>query len=395
MPYILTKSDGSTLTTVQDATVNNTTSLTFVGKNYSGYGQTIEENFLHLLENFSSTVAPANPIQGQLWFNKTLQQLQICYNGSDFINVSSAIVSDVRPADSATGNLWWDSGNNLLKVYVNGLWESSSVFGGAGSSWDFNKISSLVGLQSSIKAFYNTSTFIVFSDQAEYNPLNDTRVSTAQFPIIKPGITLPGANPLTGSSAASTSTGYLLWGTAAEAITTKGVTVSPVSDNNTYYIPFANDTAGNPSFYTNANFNYNPNTNLLKVTASAALYADIAERYAADDIYEPGTVLVIGGSKEVTTTSIYADTRVAGIVSKNPAYMMNSAAGTDETHPYIALKGRVPCKVVGSILKGDLLVTSTRPGHAEKAIGFLSGAIIGKALEDNFEGSAVIEVLVV
>jgi hypothetical protein len=395
MPYILIKSDGTTLTTVQDATVDNTTSLTFVGRNYSGYGQTIEENFLHLLENFSSPVAPAHPIQGQLWFNSTLKQLQICYDGSTFINVSNATVSNVKPADSATGSLWWDTGNNLLKVYVNGAWESSSVFGGAGSSWDFNKISSLVGLQPSIKAFYNTSTFVVFSNQAAYSPLNDTIVSTTQFPIIKPGITLPGADPITGSSAASTSTGYLLWGTAAEAITTKGVTVTTTSSNNTYYIPFANNTAGNPSFYTNPNFNYNPNSNVLQVTASSALYADIAERYAADDIYEPGTVLVIGGSKEVTTTSKYADTRVAGIVSKTPAYMMNSAAGTDETHPYIALKGRVPCKVVGSILKGDLLVTSTRPGYAQRADGILSGAIIGKALEDNFEGSAVIEVLVV
>jgi hypothetical protein len=395
MPYILTKSDGTILTTVQDATVDNTTSLTFVGRNYSGYGQTIEENFLHLLENFSSATAPTNPIQGQLWFNSTSQQLQICYDGKTFINASNAIVSNVKPADFGTGSLWWDTGNNLLKVYVNGSWESSSVFGGAGTSWDFNKISSLVGLQPSIKALYNTSTYVVFSDQDAYSPFNDTIVSTTQFPVIKPGITLPGADPITGSSAASTSTGYLLWGTAAEAITTKGVTVSPVSDNNTYYIPFANGTAGNPRFYTNANFNYNPNSNLLQVTASAALYADLAERYAADNVYEPGTVLVIGGSKEVTTTTKYADTRVAGIVSKNPAYMMNSAAGTDETHPYIALKGRVPCRVVGSILKGDLLVTSTRPGHAEKAIGFLSGAIIGKALEDNLEGSAVIEVLVV
>ena len=395
MPYILTKSDGTILTTVQDATVDNTTSLTFVGRNYSGYGQTIEENFLHLLENFSSATAPTNPIQGQLWFNSTSQQLQICYDGKTFINASNAIVSNVKPADFGTGSLWWDTGNNLLKVYVNGSWESSSVFGGAGTSWDFNKISSLVGLQPSIKALYNTSTYVVFSDQDAYSPFNDTIVSTTQFPVIKPGITLPGADPITGSSAASTSTGYLLWGTAAEAITTKGVTVSSVSDNNTYYIPFANGTAGNPSFYTNANFNYNPNTNILQVTASAALYADLAERYEADNIYEPGTVLVIGGSKEVTTTTKYADTRVAGIVSKTPAYMMNSAAGTDETHPYIALKGRVPCKVVGSILKGDLLVTSTRPGHAEKSDGVLPGAIIGKALEDNLEGSAVIEVLVV
>ena len=395
MPYILTKSNGTTLTTVQDATVDNTTSLTFIGRNYSGYGQTIEENFLHLLENFSNATAPTNPIQGQLWFNSTLQQLQVSYDGINFINASNATVSNVKPANAITGSLWWDTGNSLLKIYVEGDWHASEVFGTAGSSWDFNKISSLVGPQSSIKALYNTGTFIVFSDQASYVPFNDVSVSSARFPVVKPGITLPGANPITGSSAVSTSTGYLLWGTAAEAITTKGVTVSPVSDNNTYYIPFANGTTGNPSFYTNANFNYNPNTNILQVTASAALYADLAERYEADNIYEPGTVLVIGGSKEVTTTTKYADTRVAGIVSKNPAYMMNSAAGTDETHPYIALKGRVPCKVVGSILKGDLLVTSTRPGHAEKSDGVLPGAIIGKALEDNLEGSAVIEVLVV
>ena len=395
MPYLLTKTNGTTLTTVQDATVDNTTSLTFVGRNYSGYGQPIEENFIHLLENFSNTVSPTNPIQGQLWFNSDLQQLQICYDGSNFTNASNATVSNVTPADPVTGSLWWDTGNNLLKVYVSGAWESSSVFGGTGSSWDFNKVSSLAGLQPSIKALYNTSTFIVFSDQSQYTPFNDTLVSSTAFPLIKPGITLPGADSITGSSASSTDEGYLLWGTAAEAITTKGVTVSATADNNTYYIPFANGVSGSPSFHTNESFNYNPSTNILQVTASAALYADLAERYAADTIYEPGTVLIIGGSKEVTTTTEYADTRVAGIVSKNPAYMMNSEAGTDETHPYIALKGRVPCKVVGTVLKGDLLVTSTRPGYAEKSDGFYPGAIIGKALEDNLEGFATIEVLVV
>ncbi len=71
MPYILKKTNGTTLTTVQDASVDNSTSLTFVGRNYSGYGQPIEENFVKLLENFANTTAPAKPIQGQLWFNST------------------------------------------------------------------------------------------------------------------------------------------------------------------------------------------------------------------------------------------------------------------------------------------------------------------------------------
>ena len=82
-------------------------------------------------------------------------------------------------------------------------------------------------------------------------------------------------------------------------------------------------------------------------------------------------------------------------MSKNPAYMMNSEAGTDETHPFIALKGRVPCKVIGFIEKGDLLVTSAHPGYAAAAKSIAAGAVIGKALEGNSEGFNIIEVLVV
>lgn len=127
-----------------------------------------------------------------------------------------------------------------------------------------------------------------------------------------------------------------------------------------------------------------------------ATYADIAERYHADAFYGPGTVLVVGGSKEVTVTTERASTAVAGIVSTNPAFKMNSEAGTDETHPYIALKGRVPCRVVGPIVKGELLVTSRTAGCAEAAqMGDSPTAVIGKALED-FEGfdEGIIEVKV-
>jgi hypothetical protein len=83
-------------------------------------------------------------------------------------------------------------------------------------------------------------------------------------------------------------------------------------------------------------------------------------------------------------------------VSKNPAYMMNSDAGTDETHPYIALKGRVPCRVQGRIEKGDLLVTSFHPGYATAwAEGDSPNAVIGKALSGQEKGYGIIEVLVV
>ena len=251
MPYILTKSNGTTLTTVQDATVDNSTSITFIGRNYSGYGQAIEENFLYLLENFSNITAPNNPIQGQLWYNSALQQLQVCYDGMNFTGASNATVSNVSPINPITGSLWWDTGNNLLKVYVEGLWQSSETFGGSNSYWDFNKIASLGGQLPAIKAVSNGEVVTIFSNVPSYSSSNDSLVSSIKFPIIKQGITLPGADPVTGSSTTSTSTGYLLWGTAAEAITTKGVTVTTTSSNSTYYIPFADGTTGNPSFYTN------------------------------------------------------------------------------------------------------------------------------------------------
>jgi hypothetical protein len=129
-----------------------------------------------------------------------------------------------------------------------------------------------------------------------------------------------------------------------------------------------------------------------------ATYADLAERYHADAEYDVGTVLVVGGEFEVTTTDQRGDVRIAGIVSENPAYMMNDAAGPDSTHPYIALKGRVPCKVVGLIKKGDLLVTAQTPGFGTAFNDQIDSpnAVFGVALGDYLGGSGhgIIEVKV-
>jgi hypothetical protein len=124
-----------------------------------------------------------------------------------------------------------------------------------------------------------------------------------------------------------------------------------------------------------------------------ATYADLAEFYEGDREYEPGTVLVFGGEKEVTTTTFRDDTRAAGVVTTDPAYVMNS--GQKGIKVCIALAGRVPCKVVGRIKKGDLLTTSATPGYAVKAIDPKLGSIIGKALEDKDNGEAgVIQVAI-
>ncbi len=124
-----------------------------------------------------------------------------------------------------------------------------------------------------------------------------------------------------------------------------------------------------------------------------ATYADIAEYYEGDKEYEPGTVLVFGGDKEVTTTDKMNDTRSAGVVTTNPAYVMNNEQTGAKV--CIALAGRVPCKVVGRVKKGDLLTTSATPGYAVKATNPILGSIIGKAIEDKDYGEAgVIEVAV-
>jgi hypothetical protein len=124
-----------------------------------------------------------------------------------------------------------------------------------------------------------------------------------------------------------------------------------------------------------------------------ATYADLAEYYEGDKDYEPGTVLVFGGDKEVTTTSLVGDTRSAGVVTTNPAYVMNQECPGIKV--CIALAGRVPVKVVGRVKKGDMLTTAATPGCAVKALNPTLGSIIGKALEDKDYGEAgVIQVAV-
>ena len=144
-----------------------------------------------------------------------------------------------------------------------------------------------------------------------------------------------------------------------------------------------------------ANFKYNTvHALLFRGTALEAFYADLAENYLADQEYEPGTVLVFGGDLELTTTNQKGDRRVAGVVSTEPATLMNSALEGEFVTP-LALQGRVPCKVIGRVEKGDLLVTSATPGYAIVNNDPKVGTVIGKALENKTDDSkGIIEVVV-
>ena len=137
---------------------------------------------------------------------------------------------------------------------------------------------------------------------------------------------------------------------------------------------------------------------LFSGQATSARYADLAENYVADAAYEPGTVLEFGGDQEVTLNTQALTHRVAGVVSTNPAYLMNSECAAEHVAA-IALQGRVPCRVTGTVRKGDLLVAAGN--GAARAWDFRTngdnpptGSVIGKALENNDQAEAIIEVVV-
>lgn len=118
--------------------------------------------------------------------------------------------------------------------------------------------------------------------------------------------------------------------------------------------------------------------NVFRGVATSAQYADLAEKYIPDENYEAGTVVVFGGQNEITVTDTLADTRVAGVVSSSPAYIMNS----ESMGIAVALRGKVPVKVIGRVAKGDLLVTSTSKGVATVEASPAPYTVFAKSIED-------------
>ena len=166
-----------------------------------------------------------------------------------------------------------------------------------------------------------------------------------------------------------------------------------------HFLTFVTDNNGSAtaeSVFTDAGIQYNPSSNILSTTATAAQYSDLAEKYVADAQYEPGTVVIFGGDHEVTTTEVSHDPRVAGVISTAPGFIMNeSCEGTHVVE--LALTGRVPCKVKGVVAKGDMIVSSNVAGVGTKlnSTSYQVGCIIGKALESKDTAEeGVIEVVV-
>jgi hypothetical protein len=205
--------------------------------------------------------------------------------------------------------------------------------------------------------------------------------------------TLPTADGSAGQAIVTDASGNLSFAAA-------GATVSQDNSSNTNFnLYFAATTSGALTAvkYDGADLLFNPSTSTFTAvniigTSSQAKYADLAERYTADSDYDPGTVLIFDGALEVTVSNQDASPKVAGVVSTDPAYLMNSDLQGTLTVA-LTLTGRVPTKVVGPVHKGDMMV-STADGRARAESNPAMGTVIGKALEDFSGTEGVIEVVV-
>jgi hypothetical protein len=573
MAYTINLTDGTVFATVNDGTINTASSMTLVGKNYAGYGQFLDDNFIHLLENGSNTTAPPAPLTGQLWWDKTNSLLKV-YNGTTFKTISAATASATAPTSNVTGDLWYDTVNQQVKVYtgtgflvVGPAYSSSTGTAGAipetindaGATPHY--VTTLYVNNVRVAIFNNDATFTASAPTSTLFPTiykgmtmsnaAGTNISgnligagnvvvsaggatTATFTstganitgygnitgniiggnVLTPGvvsaagnvfganfvgnITIPAGAPVsttgnitsgnTLSSGIISATGNAIAGNiltagivsaggnvyganfignitipaGAPVSTTGNITsgniltsglVSAVGNVTGSYIigngsqltgisaavsvsQIQNGTSNaligtsggnftvsiggtsnvivvsNDTMYanvvsaqsiahtgTNAVGNIGSSSsyfNRLFATATTALYADVAERFAADEVLEAGTVVELGGTAEITRSRIELSENVFGVISTRAAYLMNGGAGEDDTHPPVAMTGRVPVKVVGIIHKGDRLVSAgagiaraAQPGEAT------SFNVIGRSLVDKLTPeSGTIEAIV-
>jgi hypothetical protein len=409
MAYTINLTDGTIFATIPDGTINTSSSMTLIGKNYAGYGQFLDDNFIHLLENSSNTTAPSAPLTGQLWWDSGNNLLKV-YNGTLFKTISAATASISAPSSNSTGDLWFDTTNQQLKVWTGSAWllVGPAFTAGTGTTGaipdtivDNTNVSHVV-----IKMYVNNNIVAIVSKDSAFTP--QTPISGFGSGVL-PGITLAStvsavpqlfqgtatnSQTVGGYSASSfllKNTNETTNGTFA-ILNNGGLTVGANQDFKASVtganVTLANQTSGgNINFSANISgtpttvMTINGSTGVISGTQINANYADVAERFAADVEMSPGTVVELGGSAEITQVQQELSDNVFGVISTRAAYLMNSQAGTDQTHPPVAMTGRVPVRVQGIIRKGDRLVAAgngmARAAKAGEANAF---NVIGRSL---------------
>jgi hypothetical protein len=219
MAYQVDKFNGTFLVSVDDGTIDTTTDLRFVGKNYAGYGEVQNENFLHLLENFANTTAPPRTITGQIWFDTGTKKLKY-YDGSKFKIAGGAEVGPTAPSGLQEGEFWYDSSAEQVYVWTGGEFvlvgpEAAPDLGA--SAVVAQVVKDTIGNNHTIVKLQSGGDVIGIVSKDGFN-LNSSINPIAGFATIKKGFTLVNTNAVTGV----TSDDHYFWGTASNALSLGG-----------------------------------------------------------------------------------------------------------------------------------------------------------------------------
>ena len=230
MPYTINKTNGLKITVVQDGTINTSAlDIILVGKNYIGYGESFNENFVKLLENFANSTKPAKPLAGQLWYDTSINRLNV-YTGAGSapwkpLGIVNNGTTQPVTATSNVGDLWWDAINKKLFAYNGTEWTiiGPSVVKGSNSGAFSGTILSQSGPPAKSVVFQSIDGAPAFvSSTAPLYSTDSSDLSASLFPRVYTGITFPNTDnrgiSITDLSIQNQPKGYMLWGTAASSL---------------------------------------------------------------------------------------------------------------------------------------------------------------------------------
>ena len=488
MAYAIDRYNNTLLTTVEDGTVDQTTDLKFIGKNYAGYGEIQNENFLFLLENFSGANQPSRPISGQVWFDSGTSKLKF-YDGTQWRTTGGAEVGTTAPSGLSTADFWWDTGNNQLYVYNGAVFVligPQNAGEGVTQMQSLEVLDTTSAIRGIIASVIEDETIMVISPTQFDLNASQTALIAQGFDRINKGITMrntklatagitstadrfhgtaTNAEKLGGVSAANfvqTGVGNTVFTSAVETpdngilvgasqdlqikidangydgviqnVTNNGVIsfkvttgagalthvfsltpagLIPAVDNtftlgstifgfsNVHSATFTGEATKAATLRVGSDFRSasasatnntvvvrdatgNVAANLFQGTATQARYADLAEKYSTAEELAAGTAVAVCSCEDHEVEPAKSSNHCIGVVSTNPAIMMNS----DAEGQYIALKGRVPVRVKGAVVKGQAVYAMADGVSTTLA----TTAIVGIALESNSdEGEKLVE----